>query len=36
VLGYNFTRALNILGSDCLRDYCVQRQANALKNINYG
>ena len=30
VLGYNFTRVLNILGSDCLRDYCVQRQENAL------
>ena len=36
VLGYNFTRVLNILGSDCLRDYCVQRQENALKNVNYG
>ncbi len=36
VLGYNFTRVLNILGSDCLRDYCVQRQENTLKNANYG
>jgi len=34
VLGYNLTRVLNILGSDCSRDYSVQRQANALKNIN--
>jgi transposase len=30
VLGYNFTRTLNILGADCLRDYCVQRQENRL------
>ena len=26
VLGYNFTRVLNILSADCLRDYCLQRQ----------
>lgn len=25
VLGYNFTRALNILGVDALRDYCARR-----------
>lgn len=25
VLGYNFTRVLNILGVDRLRDYCIQR-----------
>lgn len=36
VLGYNFTRVLNILGSDFLRDYCVQRQENTLKNVSYG
>ncbi len=36
VLGYNFTRVLNILGSDFLRDYCVQRQENALKKCVYG
>lgn len=34
VLGYNFTRVLNRLGSDFLRDYCVQRQENALINVN--
>ncbi|WP_432742305.1 transposase [Methylobacter sp. G7] len=28
VLGYNFTRVLNILGMDSLRDYCVQRSEN--------
>ena len=28
VLGYNFTRVLNILGMDMLRDYCVQRSEN--------
>ncbi len=35
VLGYNFTRVLNILGADCLRDYCVQRQVNRLKDVKY-
>lgn len=35
VLGYNFTRVLNILGSDFIRDYCAQRQENTLKNIKY-
>jgi transposase len=34
VLGYNFTRVLNILGIDTLRDYCVQRSSN--KTINLG
>jgi len=28
VLGYNFTRALNILGMSTLRNYCVQRSKN--------
>ena len=35
VLGYNFTRVLNILGVDALRDYCVQRTENELKNGKY-
>lgn len=35
VLGYNFTRALNTLGVDVLRDYCVQRTENELKNGQY-
>jgi len=34
VLGYNFTRVLNILGIGTLRDYCVQRSNN--KTINLG
>jgi transposase len=36
VLTYNFTRVLNILGSDFLRDYCIQRQENVLQSVNYG
>ncbi len=32
VLGYNFTRVLNILGTDMLRDYCVQRSENRQKH----
>lgn len=36
VLTYNLTRVLNILGADCLRDYCAQRHENELKNVNYG
>jgi hypothetical protein len=35
VLGYNFTRVLNILGVGFLRDYCVQRQENSLKSVKY-
>ncbi len=35
VLAYNFTRVINIKGVDFLRDYCVQRQENRLKNIKY-
>ena len=35
VLGYNFTRVLNILGVDFLMDYCAQRRENTLKNIKY-
>ena len=35
VLGYNFTRVLNTLGVDVLRDYCVQRTENELKNGQY-
>jgi hypothetical protein len=34
-LAYNFTRVLNILGFDKLRDYCVQRSEKALKNAQY-
>ena len=36
VLTYNFTRVLNILGSELLRDYCIQRHENDLQNVNYG
>ena len=32
---YNFTRVLNILGVDVLRDYCVQRSGNTLKTVGY-
>jgi transposase len=35
VLGYNFTRVLNILGVNFLRDYCAQRQENSLKSVKY-
>jgi transposase len=35
VLGYNFTRVLNILGVGFLRDYCVQRQENSRKSVKY-
>lgn len=28
LLGYNFTRLLNILGTDALRDYCARRPGN--------
>ena len=35
VLSYNFTRVLNILGTDFIREYCVQRQNNILKNVSY-
>jgi hypothetical protein len=34
-LAYNFTRVLNILGIDKLRDYCIQRSENTLKNAQY-
>lgn len=34
-LAYNFTRVLNILGVDKLRDYCVQRLENRVKNAQY-
>ena len=34
-LAYNFIRVINILGIDKLRDYCVQRSENALKNAQY-
>ena len=34
-LAYNFTRVLNILGVDKLRDYCVQRSENRVKNAQY-
>ena len=35
VLGYNFTRILNILGADVLRDYCARRPGNTLRNVGY-
>lgn len=35
VLSYNFTRVLNMLGVDVLRDYCAQRSANGLKKGQY-
>lgn len=35
VLGYNFTRVLNILGVDALRDYCARRPGNTLRNVGY-
>ena len=35
VLGYNFTRLLNILGADALRDYCARRPGNTLRNLGY-
>ena len=31
VLSYNFTRALNILGFETLRDYCARRKGNLAK-----
>jgi len=35
VLAYNFTRVINLLGVDYLRDYCAQRQQNELKSSQY-
>jgi hypothetical protein len=35
LLGYNFTRVLNILGIDTLRDYCVQRSENKAVMLGY-
>jgi transposase len=35
VLGYNFTRVLNILGMGTLRDYCVQRSQNKTVILGY-
>ncbi len=35
VLGYNFSRVLTLLGVESLRDYCVQRQENGVKNLKY-
>ena len=35
VLGYNFTRLLNILGVDALREYCVRRPEQTLRNAGY-
>jgi len=35
VLGYNFVRVINLLGVGFLRDYCIQRQRNELKNSQY-
>ena len=35
VLGYNFTRVLNILGIDALRDYCAQRSENKAIILGY-
>jgi len=35
VLGYNFTRILNILGVDALRDHCARRPGQTLRNVGY-
>jgi len=35
VVTYNFTRVLNILGVDALRDYCVRRSENSGKTVKY-
>ncbi|MGH8560119.1 MAG: transposase [Methylococcales bacterium] len=35
VLGYNFSRVLNILGVNVLRDYCAQKIENAVKSPIY-
>lgn len=35
VLGYNFTRVLNILGIDLLKDYCAHRPENLLRKEGY-
>jgi len=35
VVSYNFTRVLNILGVDTLRDYCARRSENSEKTVKY-
>ncbi len=35
VLSYNFTRVLNSLSVEALRDYCVRRPGNTLRNERY-
>jgi len=35
VLCYNFTRALNLLGMDALRDYCARRKGNPARMAQY-
>jgi len=35
VWAYNFTRVINLLGIDSIRDYCAQRPENTLKNVKY-
>lgn len=35
VLGYNFTRVINLLGVEFLRDYCAKRVENTLKYVRY-
>lgn len=35
VWAYNFTRVLNILGVDTLRDYCARRPGSSLRNVRY-
>ena len=35
ILGYNFTRVLNLLGVETLRDYCARRPGNTLRNLGY-
>ena len=35
VLGYNFTRVLNILGIGTIRDYCLQRNKNNTANLGF-
>lgn len=35
VLSYNFTRVLNLLGLEALRDYCARRPGNLVRGVQY-
>jgi len=35
VLAYNFTRVMNILGVDFIRDYCTKKAESKLNNVKY-